>query len=400
VKKRLLSDTALAAGILVVLLGITVASVPLSSDKEPPPPLSSHSTRENGSRALYVWLEELGYQVSNSPGKMFKIPAETAAVFLLAPDSKTPLRQTEWAELDNFVLNGGILVAAGDSDESSSVADHYGFSVMRDGYNHYILPFTPVLRSPPLDFGKVNQMTFNYLDRSIFDYSPILVMNIHPYAVSLPRGKGQVILVADSTLFTNLGLKHSGVPELLLNILTPIPRGTKIWFDEWHHGERPAAAAPPSTVQERAKTVVNQALLWVLIVVVAGLALEGRYFGRPLAAEKTATRRGPLEHVNALANLNQRAGHRGEILSGYYRQVKRGLSRRYRIDPDLTDGDTARILSETQPEIDAAAFLDLLTRLKHPSPTEQEMVELAHLAVETLQKIEQSSAGSRRLTSD
>jgi hypothetical protein len=392
-KKRRISDAWLAVLILVVLFGVVVAGALLSPKQETLPPLSSHSTQKDGSQALYTWLAQLGYQVSNDPPNVFAVPEGTQVVFLLEPDWNFPVQENEWEKLDQFIQDGGILITAGRDLGFPLVATHYGFSTERDDSGQ-IVPFTPVLHSPPLDYSKITLVTTNHFNRAKFDYLPVLVVNSHAYAVSLPKGKGQVILVADSALFNNAGLKNYGAAELLLNLLTPIQRGAKIWFDEWHHGERPLETARTGLGDWLVYTPGGQAVLWVLVVVFVGLVLEGRYFGRPLAAEKGALRRAPLEYVNALARLNQRAGHRGEILRVYYSQLKRSLSKRFRIDPNLPDHETVRLLAETHPELDPSTLPGLFNRLKRAHPSEHELVELAHQAAELTQQIEQASSAA------
>jgi hypothetical protein len=101
-----------------------------------------------------------------------------------------------------------------------------------------------------------------------------------------------------------------------------------------------------------------------------------------------------LEYVNALARLNQRAGHRGEILRVYYSQLKRSLSKRFRIDPNLPDHETVRLLAETHPELDPSTLPGLFNRLKRAHPSEHELVELAHQAAELTQQIEQASSAA------
>ena len=66
--RRRFSDAWLAAGILVILLGVIAEGGLLSANKATLPALSSRSAQQDGSQALYVWLAQLGYQVSNDPG--------------------------------------------------------------------------------------------------------------------------------------------------------------------------------------------------------------------------------------------------------------------------------------------------------------------------------------------
>jgi hypothetical protein len=396
VSKRRLSNAWQAGLILLVLLGVLVIAALLTPNKADLPALSSRSAQPDGAKALYAWLEKMGYHVSNQSTGVFAVPDGVKAVFLLDPDPAVPIMAQEWRKLDQFIQDGGILVAAGELSGSETVARHYGFSVTGDGAGHSIGVFVPVLKSPPLDFSKINVLSKYRFTTSNLDYLPVLVEFIHPYAVEQSIGKGRVILVADSVLFNNVGLKNPGAAKLLLNLLTPIPHGSAVWFDEWHHGERGIVSAEETRSglsDWLIFTPAGRSVLWVLIVAFVGLALMGIYFGRPLAEEKDNTRRAPLEFVTALARLNQRAGHRGEILGSYYRRLKRSLIQRYRIDPDLSDREIESFLAETHPEIDAPALANLLERLKQPRPSEQDMVDIAHQAAEWIQKIEHSSAG-------
>jgi hypothetical protein len=368
--------------VFALLLAVIVATGLFTPQKPTLPPLSSRSTEKDGSRALFDGLAGLGFQVSNRPGSQYAIPAGTQAVFLLEPALWAAFEQGDWDVLDRFVEDGGTLVAA--QETLDTIAIHYGFTPGETGYSDYLNAFTPVLHSPPFDSAQIKLSSNRYLQRDTLDYQPLLTQNGRPYAVSFARGKGQVVLVADTLLFRNAGLKQAGAVQLLLNLLAPLPRGARVWFDEWHHGERDDPAAVEDLYAGPGDWLLytpgGQAVLWVLLVTFASLVLSGRYFGRPLSAEKDTIRRAPIEYVNALAGLNQRAGQRSAVLQEYYHQLKRSLGQRYRLDPALPDAGLAHTLAEMRAEIDAEALLSLLRRLQAPHPSEQEMVDLAHEA--------------------
>jgi hypothetical protein len=112
-------------------------------------------------------------------------------------------------------------------------------------------------------------------------------------------------------------------------------------------------------------------------VIFIGLLLSGRGFGRPVPLLHEIKRRGPLEHVTAIANLNRKAGHRGAVLGQYRQHLKRHLGRRYRLDSSLHDAEYLQQLARLNPELDIPTLADLLKRLSQKNPAESEIVRLA-----------------------
>jgi hypothetical protein len=121
-------------------------------------------------------------------------------------------------------------------------------------------------------------------------------------------------------------------------------------------------------------------------VVFIALLLRGRSFGRYVPLPSEIKRRGPLEHVTAIANLNRKARHRREVLAQYHQRVKRQLGKRYRLDPSLPDAEYVRLLAEHNSAIEKEKLLDLLKRLSKSKITEAELVKLAAEASEWMKE--------------
>lgn len=385
--KRRSSETWITVGVLALLVIVTVVSAVLSREEEPLPPLHSRSSLPDGSKALFDWLGSAGFSVDNRSGSEFVIPEGTDVVFILEPFAVPLIEQEEFARLDEFVSQGGVLIAAGMDVGSTRVFGHYGFKLMRQGSETSPVPFTPRLNAPDLSAAGQVESDF-YLFRAAQDYLPLLAVKDGPYAVSKTREAGRVILVADGQLFSNQGLKQDGAPERLLNLLAPLKPGARVWVDEWHHGDRQLVVERSGPQSWLLYQPVGQAFLWLLVLAFIALALSGRRFGQPVPLPKDLVRRAPLEYVDALAGLNRRAGHRAAILRAYHRQLKRGLGSRYRLDPNLSDEEYARRLAELRPDVDAGKLLALLNGLKQGRASEAEMVELAHQAAIWMLKIE------------
>jgi len=161
-----------------------------------------------------------------------------------------------------------------------------------------------------------------------------------------------------------------------LNILALAGQKGLIWFDEWHHGfqQSRSVIGPGQWLQ---RTPGGHALLFVVGAIFLALLLQGRAFGRPIPLLHEIKRRGPLEHVTAIANLNRKAGHRNEVLKQYYQRVKRHLGQRYRLDPSLADAEYVSLLSQYNSSVDKDALLNLLKRLSQKNVSEGELLKLA-----------------------
>jgi len=131
------------------------------------------------------------------------------------------------------------------------------------------------------------------------------------------------------------------------------------------------------------RTSAGRGLLFLIVLTVIGLWLHGRPFGRPVPPMITRARRAPMEYVDALARLAQRAGHRQAAADDYRLRIKRQLGQRYRIDPGLTDADFLNRLNAVHPGAPDSDLERLLERLNAPE-NDAELLRLAELAARRL----------------
>jgi hypothetical protein len=164
----------------------------------------------------------------------------------------------------------------------------------------------------------------------------------------------------------------------VLNLIALSAQKGRVWLDDWHHGIQSAAIVGPS--QWLRRTPAGHALLFVAITIFLALFLQGRGFGRPIPLRHEIKRRGPLEHVTAVANLNRKAGHRADVLHQYRQWVKRHLGHRYRLDPSLPDEEYVAELGKFNPALDKEKLLHLLQHLTQKNVSEADMVKLAEEA--------------------
>ncbi len=384
---RLSRETWLAIALFALLTLVTGYAALRQSESQLNIPLENRSAQPLGAKALWLWLDEIGYQVSDRVTEEYAIPAGAELVIILEPLYFYPHLDEEMDALEAWVKAGGTVLIAGQGIETSRLFAHFDFF---DTYLQIsqtsLLPGMPVLTNPPVQ--EIPAGTGLYFTTGRTDYLPLVNTTQGPAIVSFPHGEGQVFLSTTTTPFTNAGLKKPGNAELVLNLLDSVPARSLIWFDEWHHGRRPTLTdtgweGPGNWLR---KTPAGHAVLYTTLVIFAWIGITGRRFGKPIAPPTETRRRTPLEYVTAIANLNRRAGNRAALLDHYHRQIKRKLGKRYRLDPALPDANYLAQLHKFNASLDIQALQTLLTQLRHPGVSESEMVRLANEAANWLKE--------------
>lgn len=369
---KLSRDGWLGLGLITLLVVLMIAAALQKSTTDAIPYLSSSSS-PTGTLALKLWLGDLKYKVLEPQLDNFVPPTDADLVLVLAPLTNMTDRDLE--ALDAWVKKGGTLVLAGDTPAARSGFEHFKFSRgLLPVTSPPLVAHTPLLDSPPQTDSATLDTDF-YLASERTDFVTHIAMDGRPIVVSFEQGNGRVILSTAAYPFSNLGLKEQGNAELTLNLVSLAVHRGSVWFDDWHHGLQSDSIVGPD--QWLRRTPFGHALVFVGLVVFIALILQGRGFGRPIPLLHEIRRRGPLEHVTAVANLNRKAGHRSAVLAQYHMRLKRHIGKRYRLDPSLPDAEYVRIVGNYNSAIDQQELLDLLTRLAQKNVSEGELVKLA-----------------------
>jgi hypothetical protein len=365
-------DTWLALGLVTVLMLVTIAAA-LQQSRSAHIPFLSTSSAPDGTLALQLWLDELGYSVVDETPAAFELPAGTDLLIILQP--LIPITAADWETIDAWVDSGGTLILAERPFWYETSAAHYEFqTLVLSEATPALTTQTPLLTSPPLTAAAPVRSEF-FLASERTDFVTHLAIEDRPVLVSFEQGRGRVILSATPYPFSNLALKDEANAALVLNLIALSARRGGVWLDDWHHGVAGSSIVGPD--QWLRSTSFGHALLFVAGAVFFALLLRGRRFGRPVPLPHEIRRRGPLEHVNAIANLNRKAGHRDPVLQQYRMRLKRHLGRRYRLDPSLADREYVEALAAYNPALDRADLLDLLGQLARPRVSEGELLKLA-----------------------
>ncbi len=371
-------DVWLALGLLLTLIVImSFVALGQQQDQGQLPALTSISSAPDGALALKLWLRQMDYTVLDELLSSYELPEQAKIVLVLEPSL---FQVDEFAALDDWVKNGGTLIAAGDVG-IRGLAAHFDFKLdFWDTTPKALTLQAPLFMNPVIQTSipapaALFQPVF-YFVPSRSSYVTYLAADGKPVLISFELGKGRVILSSTSYPFSNTGLKQAGNSALLLNLLGYAKQQGPVWFDEWHHGFRGAgnAVGPDNWLRY---TSLGRSILFVALVIFLALLLQGRVFGRPVPLPHELRRRGALEHITAMANLSRLAGHRKSVLMQYHHELKRTLGRRYRLDPTLPDSEYVAYLVRYNPAVDGQALLALLARLQRTNSSESEMVRAA-----------------------
>jgi hypothetical protein len=360
----------------VFLVGLMFLSVLMGARQDAqanaPPELTSYSNEADGARALALWLEDLGYAVRRLQGLYFRLETDDCLLFVLSPQQ--PFNAGEVKRLDDWVMQGGILVLATEARAADPLLEHFELELgSLYGLVEEAEPAQPLLLDPPWTLAQVRAR------RRLIAARDDVVVHVRakdrPVLLSFEHGAGQVFVAATTFPFSNAGLRDAGNARLVHNLAAAActPSGGTVVFDEFHHGyqtERTLTTWLKTSAQGRS-------LIYAALVIFVYLVVGGRRLGRPAPLPQATVRRAPVEHIQAMANLFRRGGKRAAILRHYHERLKRGLAQAHRLNPTLSDSDFVAQLSALYPGLDHAALLKLLRETSQAQVSEGDLIRLA-----------------------
>lgn len=354
--------------LLVLLLLFTI----LQSAPNEPRPYDPTSAAPNGLLALRLWLIDMGYDLQETMGEEFQLPATTE--LLLIWSTGHPYTMAEAATLQAWLAKGGTAVIMGSQVRNDALVEEFG-----------VQPGAP---TPPFFTATPQQPLVTELSEiELTGALPTLDLTDAPAAVPLLAGSdGEITVAVQShgagTLWhlsghhtlVNAQLRTPAQAALLLAFLRHVKAGGTIRLDTYHlWGPTTNAVTSVQTLQEWFyRTTWGWALLFLLAITALFLLLQGRRLGPPLPSQAEVRRREAAEYVRAMANLARRARHRDHIAQHHKQRLKRIVGRRAHIDAALNDAEFLRQLAnsehlaaipERQTEALRSDVRDLLQRL-------------------------------------
>jgi hypothetical protein len=318
--------------LLVLAIALAVVSPPRSRQQSPVP--SVYSATSGGARAAYLLLKELGYPVKVWDRPPTDLPPDFAddpedSVLILA-DPIQPPSEKERTALLNFAKSGGRILFTGsrlntffpDANISDEITDSESQTLDAN------LPSNFTAGAPKIELQpEAEWITIGPSQLALYGPSDSAVV------VSWRVGEGEILWWAAATPLTNAGITQENNLNFFLNAVRSASSASEkpnIYWDEYFHGERASLWAYVG------KTPVAWGLLQAAILGLAVLFTFSRRSG-PIAMPAKVSRLWPLEFVDTLGGLYERAHAETAVVGAVYQRFRAILTRQLRLPAATSD---------------------------------------------------------------
>lgn len=283
-----------AAAVMLVVAGVSTVVAP--PDEGLGRRGSSLSSGAAGAKAGVLLLRRLGYVVQRTFDPLVSLEANPATdvLVLMAPQQRPS--ELDVAALTRFVDAGGVVLVA---EEPAWLPS------LKRGPVLASMATTPApVAATPLALGAPT-IRMDHLGGAAAGepHPPYATMyaDARGAAVVAARiGRGRVIYWASAVPATNAAIDEPGHVELLVNAIGP-PLDRRVLWDEHYHGHRRSAWS------YAAGTPLPAALAQLAVIGLAAIVTVS-FRRRPLRAVPDPPRTAPLEFVDTMGSLYQRAG--------------------------------------------------------------------------------------------
>lgn len=319
-----------AAGLLLVVVLVTLTLAPSAADRSEQP--TTYSTASKGAKAAWLFLRESGYRVERWQRPLRQLPASRATLVLAQPDGAPGTEDLE--RLRAFIAGGGRVIVTGP----------LGGSFVPGGA---VLPrpwVTVPQRVPAVSMSAITRAAPEIAIAPEAFWNPaapataLYADGSGAVVTRYAYGQGEVIWWASASPLSNAGLGEPGNGEFLLACLGRPGERPVIW-DEYLHGYGEAAGVGAGSL------AFGWLALQGALIAVAVLLTFSRRSG-PVLAPAADVRLSPLEFVQTLGGLYQRAGAASVAVDICHQRFRHRLTRRLGAPADLGAGDLARLLRD------------------------------------------------------
>jgi hypothetical protein len=325
----------LIAGAVLVVLTAGLAFVGGDPQEHGMSIPSTYSASPGGARAAYLLLEELHYKVSRWERSPTELPiGDAGAVLIIADPLEAPTKE-EVAALQDFVAKGGQVIFTGERIKSfflkAKVEEKFPEAEWQTFAANIPSNYTAGAPKIVLQTGTAWQ-TPEASQLALYGDAG------SPVVVNWRIGDGRILWWAAATPLTNSGISREGNLNFFLNALNfPLPvekTAVQIYWDEYFHGER------TSLWSYVRKTPVAWGLMQISILGLIVIFTFGRRSG-PVVLPPVISRLAPLEFVDTLGGLYERARAEPAVVGFVYQRFRATLSRQLRISSSASDTELA-----------------------------------------------------------
>ena len=327
--------TVLSVAAAGTILLTTAAFVVAPPDALPRNDGSSYAPHADGARAAYLLLQQLGYAVDRSfePLAALQRDPETTTLVIAVPAER--LSDQDGRALREFLGRGGKVLIAGAETPAllPELPKRTGTRSSHPRRQLASLPGALTAGAPEVELPSAGAAL--PLESA---FVPIYGTYDDPAALTGRIDKGHVVWWAGAGPLLNGGIAKPGHVELLVNSLGPSGGRTVVW-DEFYHGHT------RSLWSYLAGTPLPFALLQMAGL--AGVALFTFTRRRkPIRALVTEPRTSPLEFIDTMGGLYERARAANAAVATVRTRVRRQLLDAVGLPPATSDERLVRVVND------------------------------------------------------
>lgn len=351
----------LALALLVVLVAFTI----LQGETRPPHSFDPTSAAPDGLRALWLWLEAMGFTVVRNDDTTFTILDDAAVIFIFPNQHEYSLEEAE--RVRTWVAAGGTLVIIGPNAFDDALADTFGVAVgpPAEGLLIEVEQRQPLIPDLPAPLQLTNNAATLDLSRAPAALPVLTTANEHVTLAIQQIEQGVVWHLSPHHSLINEQLRDPAQATIVPALLRHVPAGARLIFDTYHLFGPGAADQEITSLQDWLyRTALGRALLFGLVVTLLFLLLQGRRLGPPLPMPEENRRREAAEYVTAMANLLRRGQQRVFVAAHHKRRLKRTVGRALPVSPDLDDAAFVRQIHQHHTTIPPEEIQQVVTLLR------------------------------------
>ncbi len=327
----------IGGGLLFLMLTASVVLAPPGEELNSPIP-STYSAQSGGAKAAYLLLSQLHYSVRRWESSPTELHANAKNALLILAEPFQPPSEKERKALANFVHDGGHLLFTGagirmffpEASVSNDQPDPNWTDFSPSIPSRFAVAARHVTIQPEAYWGALDPSQ--------------LVLYGEPdsaVVVSWKLGRGEILWWAGSTPLTNAGITKTDNLPLFLDALKNRSSGKafEIYWDEYFHGQR------SSLWSYVAKTALVWGLLQIGVIALALLFTFSRRSG-PVYIPAEVSRLSPLEYVETLGGLYERAGAASSAVAISYQRFRSLLTRQLSLPSNTADRELGQAAEE------------------------------------------------------
>lgn len=350
------------------------------------PAYSSESTKQNGTKALYLLLEKQGVSVDRLTSR-YSLPTGAGHVLnIVAPEDahKYPYEVEElkdWAERGNTIVLWAY--------PGHSLLGEFGITGFFRGTEEEQIQVEP---SAEKWLQEIEGLTFPSGHRVGTEVEPILTDQSGDILIGkIQLGEGNLFYVPDPNFITNAYIDQQDNLAVPLYFTSLAEQG--VWFDE----ALLYPATPSFLVTEDGKPTLwgllapaKLALVEALLLILFWLYYKGKRFAAP-RWEGVAQIRNADEYVVAMAGMYQAAGLKSEVLEIKEQAFRRKTTDALGLSPDASYDQLVGMIRGTVGEetaMKARGVIQALQKEKETPLGSKKLIRLSQQMEEVREEIE------------